>query len=1487
VIPIKQGTFRKSQDQVVFVVFATAALFSLLTSACGGGGGGSSPTPPTSNPVPSITSLSPSSVTVGAAAQTLTINGMNFMSSSTVTYNSVAHTATYVSSTQLTIPVTASDQATAGTYAVVVTNPAPGGGASNSVNLTVDNPVPEVMSISPYSFNAGTSPATVTITGNGFGSGARVNLDSTPLTTTFVSPTQVTAIVPAASQIGGNYSVTVTNPTPGGGVSNAPATLEILPVVVGVSPASGPLGTTIAVSTVGADPKKATNNSLTFVQAGQTLTATISGTSTQSGGVVLTATVPSGLVPATAAASLAAPASVSLETGGLASTATATFEVQPPPHALMISPLSAEQGVSLTVELVGSFTSFDSSTGLTADDPGLAFSNLSVTSGTMITATLSVGGSVSSGVHAITATSAGNPIVFNFTVLPASTVPLVLSGLSASSAPPLAPLSLAGSGFTAGGLQGTSLQVRYSYSSVTSVFAAVATNDNEIDTVAPLLVDPSTGDVYTGTANVQVAVDGRLSGSQTFTIVSLPPNAGPVGQTTAAYVNALSTQLANEKAMLDGLGEIPSDQLATFDSFLNSATQLLYDFNSDVAVAANGGIVTAPDGSTFSTDGIDLLDRLVQTAGLTESLSNGLERRAKSAAHAEIPTPENIVDTALEAGSSVCDATGAAGNGQTLLEIGTSAVGLSKNLTQELTGTLADFGTVRKVWEDVGVGLNVASATCGFAPLNLYSVSFTPAQVSTSTGTPVSLTATGSFGPNAPVGNAIVTSLETILAVVPILGPGVDMAYELIRANGQPLGYWGREGMQYAADTFVQTVNHDSSASALNYRTPVQITPSAASFLPNPNGVVSVTSTADGSGFLMTPTAPGEIMLHLDLSNFQMLGADGNPTTDSTQVSGNSLPVTVSAPVANPVPAITALSPGALPVGSTPQALAINGTGFISTSNVTFNGVARSTSFVSSSQLTISLTSADLATTGSYPVVVSNPAPGGGTSNTASFTVTAAASGISISPTAVTVPEGAVQTFTATVPGGGGVTWSVQEGPLAGTITAAGIYTAPNSVGTFHVVAQSSANGSLTATATVTVVAAPAYSVLYSFPFAFESASLVQAANGSFYGTNEMIAFKIDSSGNFAQLAQLTSSPDAPISSLILASDGNFYGTMGGGGNDFGEIFRMDAAGNATTVYSFSNTYNSVAGGAWPWAGVIQGSDGNFYGTTYAGGNTSCVPSGYGVPAYGPFGYDGVGTGGWSSYSGCGTVFKMDSSGNVTTLYTFAGLNDGAYPSAPLVQASDGKFYGTASGGGASGYGTVFQVDGSGNFEVLHSFSATDGNGPVAGLLEATDGNLYGTTASGGASNYGAVFKVDTAGNFSLLHSFSGVDGLSPVAPLIQGSDGSFYGTTWAGGDLSCGTYYYTDDYPYVDQSGCGTVFKMDASGNVTVLHTFEEPPSDGTAPYAGLLQGKDGNLYGTTYSGGTSVYFGTVFCLSVPGGLAQREALRSPRISAFDGIFH
>jgi len=196
---------------------ATAGTYTVVvTNPSPGGGASNSVNFTVNNPTPAITTLSPASASAGAAAETLTINGTNFVSSSTVTYNAVSHTVTYVGATELTIQLSASDQATAGTFAVVVSNPSPGGGASNSANFTIDNPGPAVSSLSPTSVTAGAAAQTLTISGTKFGSSSTVTYNGVAHTATFVSATQLTIQLSAADQAtAGTYAVVVTNPAPG------------------------------------------------------------------------------------------------------------------------------------------------------------------------------------------------------------------------------------------------------------------------------------------------------------------------------------------------------------------------------------------------------------------------------------------------------------------------------------------------------------------------------------------------------------------------------------------------------------------------------------------------------------------------------------------------------------------------------------------------------------------------------------------------------------------------------------------------------------------------------------------------------------------------------------------------------------------------------------------------------------------------------------------------------------------------------------------------------------------------------------------------------------------------------------------------------------------------------------------------------------------------------------------------------------------------
>jgi uncharacterized repeat protein (TIGR03803 family) len=298
-----------------------------------------------------------------------------------------------------------------------------------------------------------------------------------------------------------------------------------------------------------------------------------------------------------------------------------------------------------------------------------------------------------------------------------------------------------------------------------------------------------------------------------------------------------------------------------------------------------------------------------------------------------------------------------------------------------------------------------------------------------------------------------------------------------------------------------------------------------------------------------------------------------------------------------------------------------------------------------------------------------------------------------------------------------------------------------------------------------------------------------------------------------------------PVGGLVQGTDGDFYGTTYGGGTNGanGTVFKITANAVLTSLHSFSGS-----DGSFPEAGLIQGSDGNFYGTTYYGGMND-----------------------W------GTVFKITPDGTLTSLYSFTGGDDGGNPQAALVQASDGNLYGSTYDGGADSQGTLFKITTDGTLTTIWSFNYANGSSPYGVLVQGSDGNLYGTAQAGGTNSYGTVFKISTSGTLTTLYSFTGAlpestNGFTPFGGLVQGSDGNFYGTTYYGGP-----------------AGFGTVFKITTNGDLTSLYAFGMVTNatgqalDGANPQAALVQGTDGNFYGTTDSGGSSED-GTIFRLSV-----------------------
>jgi uncharacterized repeat protein (TIGR03803 family) len=297
-----------------------------------------------------------------------------------------------------------------------------------------------------------------------------------------------------------------------------------------------------------------------------------------------------------------------------------------------------------------------------------------------------------------------------------------------------------------------------------------------------------------------------------------------------------------------------------------------------------------------------------------------------------------------------------------------------------------------------------------------------------------------------------------------------------------------------------------------------------------------------------------------------------------------------------------------------------------------------------------------------------------------------------------------------------------------------------------------------------------------------------------------------------------------PGKSLAVNKAGDVYGsTVAGGVLDSGTLFRLGKDGDFTTIYLFPGNPN----GSSPFGGLVLDGSGNVYGTTTYGGGDAYA----------------------------GTVFRLTGGGAESVLYSFLGTPDGANPQESLVRDDLGDLYGTTRYGGTLEAGTVFKINSEGDETVLHSFGGAEGSFPEGPVVRDPEGNLFGTVPN--ASKGGCVYKIDASGNFSVLYNFAGrPDGMGPTGSLARDSAGNIYGTTAEGG---------TD--------GFGIIFKIDHSGNETILHSFTGK-SDGASPLSGVIRDSNGNLYGTTF-GGSRYGLGTVFTFTAAGHLTTLHSFR------------
>jgi uncharacterized repeat protein (TIGR03803 family) len=399
----------------------------------------------------------------------------------------------------------------------------------------------------------------------------------------------------------------------------------------------------------------------------------------------------------------------------------------------------------------------------------------------------------------------------------------------------------------------------------------------------------------------------------------------------------------------------------------------------------------------------------------------------------------------------------------------------------------------------------------------------------------------------------------------------------------------------------------------------------------------------------------------------------------------------------------------------------------------------------------------------------------------------------------------------------------------------------------------------------------------------FPNGELAAGADGlygttMFGGTGSGVVFKMTRAGVLTVLRLLSPTDGArPESALFRASNGRFYGTAPNNGpaGAAGTLFEVTSSGTFTRLLAFSGAPST------PHAALVAHPDGSLYGVSAAGGSTSS-----------------------------GTIFRLVPGVSIQVLHEFYGPQHGAGPYDALTVAGDGSIYGTAPGGGTGTAGTIYKLSSAGAFSVLNTPSGASGDGvfPYASVVKANDGAYYGVMAGGGAAQAGTIYRMSSAGVVTREYSFNGTaSGKMPYGRLEVGTNGLLYGTTTGGGASFRGTLYSYDPsarrftllvtfsganganpFAGVTQGsdarlygttftgglyGYGSIFAFDiGTHHLTTLHSFNS--SNGTYPYAALAEASDGRLYGTTSAGG-AYGLGTVFSIAKSGGHALLHSFR------------
>ena len=931
------------------------------------------------NSLPQISSISPSSTTVGGPAFTLTVNGTNFVSGATVNFGtSPAITPSSVTSTQIVATIPAADIASAGTVNVTVTNPA-GGGTSNPQTFAINNPAPTATSLSPVSATAGGAAFSLTVNGTGFVSTSVVKFNGAAKTTTFVSATQLTAAITAADiATAGTATVSVTNPAPGGGTS---ANLSFT-----INAASAPALTSLA-------PTSATAGGAAF-------TFTLTGT-----GFVAGATVNFGSNPAITpssvtstqivvtipAADIATAGMVNVTVtnpGGGGTSNAQTFAINnPAPTVTSLSPSSATAGgaaFSLTVNGTG----FVSTSVVKFN--GVA-KTATFVSATQLTAAITAADIATAGTATVSVTNpapgGGTSGNLSFTINAASAPALTsLAPTSATAGGAAFTFTLTGTGFVAGATVNFGSNPAITPSSVTSTQIVATIPAADIATA--------------GTVNVTVTnpAGSGTSNPQTFAINNPAPTAtslSPVSATAGGVAFSLT---------VNGTGFV-STSVVKFNGAARTTT-----FVSATQLTA---AITAADIATAGTATVSVTNP-APGGGTSANLSFTINA-------ASAPALTSLAPTSATAGGAAFTFTltgtgfvaGATVNFGSNPAITPSSVTSTQIVVTIPAADIATAGMVNVTVTNPGGGgtsnaqtfainnpaptvtsLSPSSATAGGAAFSL-----------TVNGTGFVSTSVVKF--NGVAKTATFVSATQLTAAITAADIATAGTATVSVTNPAPGG--GTSG------NLSFTINA-ASAPALTSLAPTSATAGGAAFTftLTGTGFVAGATVNFGSNPAITPSSvtSTQIVATIPAADIATAGTV-NVTVTNPAGSGTSNAQTFA--INNPAPTVTSLSPMSATAGGAAFSLTVNGTGFVSTSVVKFNGVAKTTTFVSATQLTAAITAADIATAGTATVIVTNPVPGGGTSGNLSFTINAASAPTltSFAPTSATA-GGAAFTFTLT-----------------------------------------------------------------------------------------------------------------------------------------------------------------------------------------------------------------------------------------------------------------------------------------------------------------------------------------------------------------------------------------------------------------------------------------------------------------------------------------